>query len=515
MKSSDSFGARVKSALLKGGSFKQLMTRPLMLLAVFEANRILSCNATSAKNDKAKTMRPFQRKIALLSIAIDLVYSLDFLSEDEKLEIIGKTRKQGNKVDSKPVLAKLAFHRGDTLQKEVEAKFLPMMEEFTNECGQDGMQSHEALCNAFCQNKFEKMSGKSGERPKFWELRRMPLFAVYRVYYRGLQVDENIFPAVAPREIQMKDLPSKRPNDMSAYVFGSWAPVGSDVKPFAPVEAAAAVQDEAMEDEKGVANAAPSPKVCRAKSNIRRDQQCPRKNKNRCVVASPIAAVDNLDSNEKIAPASAAVASSKPRANKVLVVNKLIPNGGIAKNVQILLQIKTRMLLLKELEAEGVLPKQRIQREKRILLRALPPLASSSSVVGKKDAASAVTKSVGEHRPRLHLMETNLRLELLKEMKDMMPPKRYGNEMKQLFLGLPPLPSAVSMMDEKKGAEENAVGSDEGDMKVDGDEMQFEVVKSAKVDAKDEVVADGAWEEVDGTVTMEEMNEGVSTIGLA
>mmetsp|Transcript_5517 Transcript_5517/g.11281 ORF Transcript_5517/g.11281 Transcript_5517/m.11281 type:complete len:522 (+) Transcript_5517:315-1880(+) len=512
MSISDSFGARVESALLKGGSFKQPMTRPLMLLAVFEANRILLAKATAAKNDNAKSMRPFQRKIALLAIAMDLIYSLDFLSESEKLEIIGKTRKEGTKVDSKPVLAKLAFHRGDTLQKEVEAKFIPMMKKFMNETGQDVMQSHEELCNAFCQNKYEKISGKSGDRPKFWELRRMPLFAVYRVYYREFKVDEDVFPAEAPREIQMKDMPSKRPDDLSDYVFGTWAPIGTDVKPFANDEAAAGTaQDEAMEDGERVANATPSPRVRRAICNRGRVQPDPRKNKNRNVVRMPIVAVDNAESNEKIASAPAAVATPKPRANKVL---KMMPHVGVAKNIQILLQIKTRMRLLKELEVEGVLPQKRIQREKRMLLRAFPPLASSTSGIAKKKAASAATKSVGEHCPRVHLMETNLRMELLKEMKDMMPPKRYGNEMKQLFLGLPSLPSAVSKMDEKKSCKENADVSDEEDKKVDEEEMQFEVVKNS-VDGDDGIDEDGAWEDVDGTVNMEEMNESVSAIGLA
>lgn len=511
MSTPDSFGARVESALLKGGSFKQPMTRPLMLLAVFEANRILLAKATAAKNDNTKSMRPFQRKIAILAIAMDLIYSFDFLSESEKLEIIGKTRKEGTKVDSKPMLAKLAFHRGDTLQKEVEAKFIPMMKKFMNETGQDVMQSHEELCNAFCQNKFEKNSGKSGDRPKFWEFRRMPLFAVYRVYYRGFQVDEDIFPADAPREIQLKDLPSKRPNDLSAYVFGTWAPIESDVKPFANDEAAAGTaQDEVMEDGERVAKAAPSPRVRRTICNKGRDQQGPHKHKNRM----PVVAVDNAESNEKIAPAPAAVATLKPRANKVLVGNKMMPHGGVAKNIQILLQIKTRMRLLKELEVEGVLPQKRIQREKRMLLRAFPPLVSSSSGIAKKKAASAATKGVGEYCPRFQLMETNLRMELLKEMKDMMPPKRYGNEMKLLFLGLPALPSPVSKMDEKKSGKENADVSDEEDMKVDEEEMQFEVVKSS-VDTDDGIDKDGAWEEVDGTVNMEEMNESVSAIGLA
>mmetsp|Transcript_815 Transcript_815/g.1585 ORF Transcript_815/g.1585 Transcript_815/m.1585 type:complete len:192 (-) Transcript_815:250-825(-) len=191
-----------------------------------------------------------------------------------------------------------------------------------------------------------------------------------------------------------------------------------------------------------------------------------------------------------------------------------MPHVGVAKNIQILLQIKTRMRLLKELEVEGVLPQKRIQREKRMLLRAFPPLASSTSGIAKKKAASAATKSVGEHCPRVHLMETNLRMELLKEMKDMMPPKRYGNEMKQLFLGLPSLPSAVSKMDEKKSCKENADVSDEEDKKVDEEEMQFEVVKNS-VDGDDGIDEDGAWEDVDGTVNMEEMNESVSAIGLA
>mmetsp|Transcript_28501 Transcript_28501/g.48486 ORF Transcript_28501/g.48486 Transcript_28501/m.48486 type:complete len:230 (-) Transcript_28501:116-805(-) len=50
----------------------------------------------------------------------------------------------------------------------------------------------------------------------------MPIFLVYRVYYRKLVLDQDIFAPIAPREV---DVPSKRPDiPVWKYVVGNWSP---------------------------------------------------------------------------------------------------------------------------------------------------------------------------------------------------------------------------------------------------------------------------------------------------
>eukprot|EP00804_Cyclotella_cryptica_P019342 CCRYP_006175-RE/>CCRYP_006175-RE protein AED:0.39 eAED:0.39 QI:453/0/0.5/1/1/1/2/0/129 len=116
MDAPDSFAKRVNDAL--HGQFKPQMSHAVILLAVFEANRIQATERAIA--------RPFQRKIAVLTAAIDLIYTLDFLTDDEKARLVSMTPQ--DKKCAKPIIARIAFHRAERLEEEVQSKILPGVE---------------------------------------------------------------------------------------------------------------------------------------------------------------------------------------------------------------------------------------------------------------------------------------------------------------------------------------------------------------------------------------------------
>lgn len=100
-------------------------------------------------------MRPFQRKISILHTALDLIYTLDFLSDDDKAHIISLTPK--NKPNAKPIIARMAFNRAQGLEGEIENKIFPGIEKLIG-----GEKSHGDICDAFVQNLF--VSGS----PVYW-----------------------------------------------------------------------------------------------------------------------------------------------------------------------------------------------------------------------------------------------------------------------------------------------------------------------------------------------------------
>ena len=382
-----------------------------MMLVLFESNRILL--------PRYPEMRPFQRKIALLTTALDLVHSLDFLTESQKAKLVSIARKE----DSKPMIAKMAFGRAQHLGEEVNAKILADVKELL---GSD--VSHEEICEAFLQGKYEEITDKTGEqRPIFWEFNRMPIFAIYRVFYRGLEMDPGIFPAVAPRIV---DVPPKRPEDLCEYVLRNWTPVDSIVKPDAEMN----IDDNAA-----------SPK------NPRTIKHCGRKQgfrKARCV--------------EMLDDSSAVFEEEKPMANKMGRAEKQGPKAHRPR-LQLLMELKMRMEILKEME--GCIPEKRTKKEMMLLLRALPPPADPATGVGNRHA---------------FIMEAKLRLELLKEMKGIIPQKRYANEMRKLFWGLPALAGNSQDMNNEFAGEtkaETEVTNDKAEEETNADDTTWEEVE--------------------------------------
>ena len=89
------------------------------------------------------SMRPFERKIALITTAIDLIYTLDFLTEEQKAGIVTLTVKN----DTKPCIVKIVNANRDKLIRE---QFLPDIEKLLSE-----EKSHEEICDEFVQMKYE------------------------------------------------------------------------------------------------------------------------------------------------------------------------------------------------------------------------------------------------------------------------------------------------------------------------------------------------------------------------
>ena len=203
----DSWVKRVKEAL--GGEFKRQMSHAVILLAIFEANRIM--NACSAW----PTLRPYQRKIAILSTAMDLIFTLDFLTEEDKSHIISMTPRKNE--NAKPIIARIAFNRGQGLEGEIKKKILEGVEGLIGEG-----KGHGDVCGEFVQNLFEQVTGKSEAHPPLWVYNRRPIFLIYRVYYRGMGLDPNLFEARVLRQV---DVPRTKPADLVAYVFGTWSPM--------------------------------------------------------------------------------------------------------------------------------------------------------------------------------------------------------------------------------------------------------------------------------------------------
>ena len=145
------------------------------------------------------------------------------------------------------------------------------------------------------------------------------------------------------------------------------------------------------------------------------------------------------------------------------------------KRLQLLMELKVRMDLLKEME--GFFPPKRMMKEKQLLFRALPNFVPVEEVRNRQ----------------AYLMETKLRMELLKDMKGVVPQKRYWNHMKSLFLGLPPLAANSKVADSKDR---------EGSLEIAAIPKQNKNGE-AYMDTEDE------WEEV------EEVNAAVADVEIA
>jgi hypothetical protein len=106
--------------------------------------RCVSSLSSAQKSELAIT-RNFQRKITVLTSAIDLIYTLDFLTNDEKGRLVSMTQKV--KKDAKPIIARIAFHRAELLEKEVHFKILFHAEKLMREG-----KTHDQFCDELVQS---------------------------------------------------------------------------------------------------------------------------------------------------------------------------------------------------------------------------------------------------------------------------------------------------------------------------------------------------------------------------
>ena len=68
----------------------------------------------------------------------------------------------------------------------------------------------------------EDVLKKTGPAPPCFEFQHIPIVVIYRVYYRNLEIDPQIFPATPPR---VAEVPSKRPEDVCIYALENWSPM--------------------------------------------------------------------------------------------------------------------------------------------------------------------------------------------------------------------------------------------------------------------------------------------------
>lgn len=211
----DSFQARVKSAV--NGKYHSCMRRSLQSVALYEANRCLV--------GRYGKLRPFQRKWALLATAVDLLNTLDFLTDEQRQEIMYRTNSS-----KEPLAPELAWRRMKLITREIGSTILPQAEELIKE---NKDINHDEFCELLLQKLFDERKKEAllakpdskvmggAELPKpyspLFEFNHNNVFSVYRIYYRGTKEDPNIFLPVSPMEVKV---PNMKPSD-AASVAGA------------------------------------------------------------------------------------------------------------------------------------------------------------------------------------------------------------------------------------------------------------------------------------------------------
>ena len=98
--------------------------------------------------NRYSTLRPFQRKSALIATATDLINSLDFLNDYHRQEIMFRTQASREPLDSH-----LAWRRMKQISREINETILPKAKEVIE--NEDNMEkSHDEICDALLQSMF-------------------------------------------------------------------------------------------------------------------------------------------------------------------------------------------------------------------------------------------------------------------------------------------------------------------------------------------------------------------------
>lgn len=188
----DSFQVRVKNAL--NGQYKPCMRRSLQAVALYEADRSLK--------HLYPQLRPFQKKHALYATAVDLLSTLDFLTENHEQEIMFRTNA------SKDLLTpQLAWRKMKMAAREIKQTILPKAKEVMETDASNKGKSHEEFCELLLQTMFEEKRGSGVPHPPMWEFNHNHLFTIYRVYYRGIEVDPELY---SPKPNRMVTVPVKK-----------------------------------------------------------------------------------------------------------------------------------------------------------------------------------------------------------------------------------------------------------------------------------------------------------------
>lgn len=376
----------------------------------------------------------FQRKIALLTIAIDLIYTLDFLSNDEKARLTSKTPKLEK--DAKPTIARIAFHCAKLLERRVQTEILSYAEKFTGEG-----KTHDQFCDEIVQSLYvsdlfecvplsifsrnlnsskcwapsidqEGMTGKSDPHPPLWIFRRKPIFLVYRVYYRGMHIDPKVFEAKLPRKV---NVPNKRPVDLVAFVYGTWYALNDPEKkdsmednvedPMLLEPDVVYTEDKPHEDEIKSTENEDDMMITKYNNNLDFDDI----NGKRCDVM-------NLDAEENTTGAE---------MDPVLRESRLVYRK---QRVQQLSELKLRLALLSEIETSNRFTEAKLSIERNKIFNALSRLDLENPIKNRRQL----------------IEEAKLYFELLKDLKrSNVHPQKCDELMTTMYLKLPPLLTVI------------------------------------------------------------------------
>jgi len=198
MSTTDSFKARVYSAIK--GKYEPYMRRSLQSVALYEANRCLEARYSQ--------LRPFQKKYALFATAVELLKSLDYLTFVQRQAILFRT-----KSSREPLEPNLAWNRMKPIAREIGTSILTAGYREVIESDENKDKSHDEICDLLLQKMYdESKENDETDKPhhKEWEYSHSNLFLVYRIYYKGVDLDPDIFAAVPPT---MVSVPLKKPAD--------------------------------------------------------------------------------------------------------------------------------------------------------------------------------------------------------------------------------------------------------------------------------------------------------------
>lgn len=167
------------------------MRRSVQTAVMYEAHRALQ--------SKLSSLRPFQRKIALINVSNDLVDTLDFIPQFHREQIMFRTAS-----GRLPLSPDLAWRRMKLIDREIMKHVVPQMEPFI-----DPDKTHQQACDDYIQHQYELVSGtKDKPHPPLWEHSHLNVFLAYRMYYNGVSVHETLPPSRPPREVIV---PTKKP----------------------------------------------------------------------------------------------------------------------------------------------------------------------------------------------------------------------------------------------------------------------------------------------------------------
>jgi len=185
------FTARVEKAI--HGKYSASMRRFIQTISLYEADRCLK--------NRYKVLRPFQRKIALYDVCVDLIDTLKFIPEYHRLSIMFRTA--SGKV---PLTPELAWRRMKQVDKDIDKTVVPDLRSLLDED-----KPHDDVCQEYIQKQFEKHpTGQEGLKcSDGWEHSHLHTFMVYKMYYNGVLLDPDTPPAVDPNPYRV--VPKEKP----------------------------------------------------------------------------------------------------------------------------------------------------------------------------------------------------------------------------------------------------------------------------------------------------------------